>query len=118
MRDAGARFRDGASHNRARSHGPRGSSRRLKIYLTTSYAERKAGTIFALSGGDSARPVECSSPLRPSKNPCRGSLPLDIVRKPPRKTKKYVLAGVGMAAVLLLTFFIKNLEPAPPSVER
>jgi HlyD family secretion protein len=43
---------------------------------------------------------------------------MDIVRKPPRKTKKYVLAGVGMAAVLLLTFFIKNLEPAPPSVER
>ncbi len=43
---------------------------------------------------------------------------VDIVRKPPKKTKRYVYAGVGVAALALLTVWIRTLEPAAPTVER
>ena len=43
---------------------------------------------------------------------------VDIVRKPPKKTKRYVYAGIGVAAVAVLTVWIRTLEPAAPTVER
>lgn len=43
---------------------------------------------------------------------------VDIVRKPPKKTKRYIYAGIGVAAVAVLTVWIRTLEPAAPTVER
>jgi multidrug resistance efflux pump len=43
---------------------------------------------------------------------------VDIARKPPKKTKRYVYAGIGVAALAVLTVWIRTLEPAAPTVER
>src|SRR4051794_34267252 len=43
---------------------------------------------------------------------------LDIKRDPPKKTKKYIAWGVGVAAIVAMSGFITTLKPAAPSVER
>jgi multidrug efflux pump subunit AcrA (membrane-fusion protein) len=43
---------------------------------------------------------------------------LDIKREPPKKTKRYIGIGVGLAAIVLVSIGIARLKPAPPSVER
>lgn len=43
---------------------------------------------------------------------------MDIPRKAPPKTKKYVLTGLGVAGVVFVTVALSRLEPASPTVER
>jgi multidrug resistance efflux pump len=43
---------------------------------------------------------------------------LDIPRKAPPKTKKYVLTSLAIVGVVFVTVALANLEPAAPSVER
>lgn len=43
---------------------------------------------------------------------------VDIKRPPPKKTKKYVLYGLGVIAVVALTIWVSQLEAAPPSVDQ
>ena len=43
---------------------------------------------------------------------------VDIKRPPPSKIKKYILSGVGVIALVVITIGISRLEPAPPSVDR
>jgi multidrug resistance efflux pump len=43
---------------------------------------------------------------------------LDIKREPPKKTKKYVIGGVAIVGVLVISAFISRLKPAAPPVER
>ncbi|MEJ7811395.1 MAG: HlyD family efflux transporter periplasmic adaptor subunit [Gemmatimonadaceae bacterium] len=43
---------------------------------------------------------------------------MDIKRTTPKSKRKYIYGGVGVAAVALLTVYIRTLEPAAPTVER
>ena len=43
---------------------------------------------------------------------------MDIPRKAPPKTKKYVLTSLAIVGVVFVTVALANLEPAAPSVER
>lgn len=43
---------------------------------------------------------------------------MDIKREPPRKTKKYVMWGIGILAIAIVTMSITKLKPAAPSVDR
>jgi multidrug resistance efflux pump len=43
---------------------------------------------------------------------------MDIVRTPPKKTKRNVLIGVGVAAVVIITVFTLSLDPASQSIDR
>jgi multidrug resistance efflux pump len=43
---------------------------------------------------------------------------VDIKREPPKKTKRNVMIGVGIAAVVFVTVALSNLEARPPSVAR
>lgn len=43
---------------------------------------------------------------------------MDIKREPKKNTKKYVLYGLGLAAIAAVTVALVNLEPAVPSVDR
>jgi HlyD family secretion protein len=43
---------------------------------------------------------------------------VDIKREPKTNTKKYVLYGVGMAAILAVTVALVNLKPAAPTVSK
>lgn len=43
---------------------------------------------------------------------------MDIKREPPKKTKKYVMIGLGLVAVVVVSIGIGNLKPAAPPVER
>jgi multidrug efflux pump subunit AcrA (membrane-fusion protein) len=43
---------------------------------------------------------------------------VDIKREPPKKTKRNILIGAGIAAVALVTVFLSQLEARPPSVSR
>ena len=43
---------------------------------------------------------------------------LDIPRDPPKKRKKYILGGIAVAAILILTAAVSRLQPAAPSVDR
>ena len=43
---------------------------------------------------------------------------MDIKREPKKNTKKYVLYGVGLAAILAVTVALVNLKPAAQSVSR
>jgi hypothetical protein len=43
---------------------------------------------------------------------------VDIKREPKKNTKKYVLYGVGLAAILAVTVALVNLKPAAQSVNR
>ena len=43
---------------------------------------------------------------------------MDIKREPKKNTKKYILYGLGLAAIAAVTVALVNLEPAAPSVSR
>jgi len=43
---------------------------------------------------------------------------VDIPRAPLPKTGRYVKAGIGAGAIILLTIFLTSLKPAAPSVDR
>jgi HlyD family secretion protein len=43
---------------------------------------------------------------------------LDIKREPPKKTKRYILIGLGVVAIVVVSGFISKLQPAAPPVER
>jgi len=43
---------------------------------------------------------------------------LDIPREPPKKRKRYILIGVALVAVVVITMALGRLEAAPPTVER
>jgi HlyD family secretion protein len=43
---------------------------------------------------------------------------VDIKREPPKNTKKYILYGLGLAAILAVTVALVNLKPAAQSVAR
>jgi multidrug resistance efflux pump len=43
---------------------------------------------------------------------------VDIKREPPKKTKKYILSGVGLAGIVAVSIGISRLKPAAPPVER
>ena len=43
---------------------------------------------------------------------------MDIKREPPKNTKKYILYGLGLAAILAVTVALVNLKPAAQSVAR
>ena len=43
---------------------------------------------------------------------------VDIKREPPKKTKRNIVIGAGIAAVALITVFLSQLEARPPSVNR
>ncbi|HET9424107.1 MAG TPA: HlyD family efflux transporter periplasmic adaptor subunit [Gemmatimonadaceae bacterium] len=43
---------------------------------------------------------------------------MDIKREPKKNTKKYVLYGLGLAAIAAVTIALVNLEPAAQSVDR
>jgi len=43
---------------------------------------------------------------------------LDIQREPPKKRKRYVLIGLALLAVVVITMALGRLEAAPPTVER
>ncbi len=43
---------------------------------------------------------------------------MDIPRKPPPKHRRYVYAGLAVAALLLVTVAVARLEPAAPTVDR
>jgi HlyD family secretion protein len=42
---------------------------------------------------------------------------VDIVRERPKRTKRYIAAGVGLVALVLVTVAVSRLEARPPSVE-
>lgn len=42
---------------------------------------------------------------------------VDIKRKPPKKTKKYIYSALGVIAVVGITIWVSTLESAPPTVE-
>ena len=43
---------------------------------------------------------------------------MDIKREPPKKTKKFIAYGVGLAAIIAVSIGISKLQPAAPPVER
>lgn len=43
---------------------------------------------------------------------------MDIKRAPPKNTKKYILYGLGLAAIAAVTVALVNLKPAAQSVDR
>ena len=43
---------------------------------------------------------------------------MDIKREPPKKTKKYILWGVGLLGIVAVSVGISRLKPAAPSVEK
>jgi multidrug resistance efflux pump len=43
---------------------------------------------------------------------------VDIKRDPPKKTKKFIAYGVGLAAIVAVSIGISKLKPAAPPVER
>jgi multidrug resistance efflux pump len=43
---------------------------------------------------------------------------LDIKREPPKKTKKYILYGAGLAGIVAVSVAVSRLKPAAPPVER
>src|SRR5438105_13182939 len=43
---------------------------------------------------------------------------VDIARAPLPKTGRYVKAGIGAGAIILLTIFLTSLKPAAPTVDR
>lgn len=43
---------------------------------------------------------------------------MDIKREPPKKTKKIIMYGVGLAAIVAVSLSISRLKPAAPPVER
>ena len=43
---------------------------------------------------------------------------MDIKREPPKKRNKYILIGIGVAALVATTVALSKLEPAAPTVER
>lgn len=43
---------------------------------------------------------------------------VDIKRPPQKKTKKYILYGLGVVALVALTIWVSTLEAAPPSVDQ
>ncbi|HXY32496.1 MAG TPA: HlyD family efflux transporter periplasmic adaptor subunit [Gemmatimonadaceae bacterium] len=43
---------------------------------------------------------------------------MDIPREPPKKRKRYILIGVALVAVVVITMALGRLEAAPPTVER
>jgi multidrug resistance efflux pump len=43
---------------------------------------------------------------------------LDIKREPPKKTKKYILIGLGVVAIAAVSMSLSRLQPAAPPVER
>jgi multidrug resistance efflux pump len=43
---------------------------------------------------------------------------MDIVREPPKKTKRNVMIGGGVLAVILITLWTLSLDPASQSIER
>ena len=42
---------------------------------------------------------------------------MDIVRERPKRTRRYVIAGAGLLALVLVTIAVSRLESRPPSVE-
>ena len=42
---------------------------------------------------------------------------MDIKREVPKSKKKYIVAGVGVAAVVVVTALLAQLKPAAPSVD-
>lgn len=43
---------------------------------------------------------------------------MDIKREPPKKTKKYIMWGVGLLGIVAVSVGISQLKPAAPSVEK
>ncbi len=43
---------------------------------------------------------------------------MDIKREPPRKTKKFIVYGAGLAAIVVVSVAVSKLKPAAPPVER
>jgi multidrug resistance efflux pump len=43
---------------------------------------------------------------------------LDIKREPPKKTKRYIILGIGVIGLVTTSFIISRLQPAAPPVER
>ena len=43
---------------------------------------------------------------------------MDIKREPPKKTKKYILIGLGVVAIAAVSMSLSRLQPAAPPVER
>ena len=43
---------------------------------------------------------------------------MDIKRDPPKKTKRYIVIGMGIVAVVAVSMAISRLQPAAPPVER
>jgi HlyD family secretion protein len=51
-------------------------------------------------------------------DPLQSAFLVDIKREPKKNTKKYVLYGLGLAAILAVTVALVNLKPAAQSVAR
>lgn len=69
-------------------------------------------------GPAASGPAESGPRPRIEVDAGRGSRRMDIPREPKGKRKKYVWAGIGVVALLLVTYGLSRLEPAAPTVDR
>lgn len=53
----------------------------------------------------------------PTRSRARGNI-VDIKREPPKKTKQYIIGGIGIVAIVAVSLAVTRLQPAAPTVER